>query len=490
LTFIYERGKVSSDTPYLNASTGLSARLKVNSVPIKEGTVLHKSVTRRTFLKGVTVAGLGAVSAQIMAACAMPATPGGQASNAAGNTSSAPAATDVTLRVQAAPEAGQSVMPTKFAEQFTTDSGVKVVIEETIYGEIETKTQTGFISGTLQDLLYGHHRWLFINDQLAADPPKDWADIYPSVIAGNQLDGKNFSIPGVVHPGGNIAVNYNKTLLTEKGLPEPQAGWTLSDWTELAKAAADPDKGIFGLGFDDLTAFHYYSNVARSFGPKDSTNCWVMTEDGTKLQYDNDQHREIAAWANDLFENKVAPRKPDYIDESAAGVFLAGLNATHASTVGTLTSFLSQVGDKFEMDAVLLPMGSEGRQGTCYSGNMHMISTKTAHPEEAWELLKLYSSTEAGVSMVVDGKLQPNGHKGAWTHPDVVKVNKMFGIADGLISAGIEKFPMPKNTRFTEANNVFRNEIALIWEGEVSWEEHAPVIVQKVQEVLDLGRPE
>jgi hypothetical protein len=66
----------------------------------------------------------------------------------------------------------------------------------------------------------------------------------------------------------------------------------------------------------------------------------------------------------------------------------------------------------------------------------------------------------------------------------------MFGVTDGLLTAGIEKFPMPRNTRFTEANNIFLNEIDRIWEGEVSWEEHAPELQARVQEVLDLERPE
>jgi ABC-type glycerol-3-phosphate transport system substrate-binding protein len=158
--------------------------------------------------------------------------------------------------------------------------------------------------------------------------------------------------------------------------------------------------------------------------------------------------------------------------------------------VGNVTNALNVIGDKFEIDAVLLPVGSEGRQGTCYSGNMHMINTNTPHPEEAYDLLKLYSSTEAGVSMVLDGKLQPNGHKSAWTNADVVAVNRMFGVTDGLLTAGIEKFPMPRNTRFTEANNIFLNEIDRIWEGEVSWAEHAPVLQEQVQAVLDLDRPE
>lgn len=457
--------------------------------------MLKKNVTRRNFLRGMAVAGFGAASMQLLAACPAPVAPAGDAASTT-DAGAAPAATDVTLRVQAAPEGGQSVMPTMLAERFQADTGVQVLIEETIYGEIETKTQTGFISGTLQDLLYGHHRWLFINylkgiyleidDLLASNPPEDFDDIYPSVMAGNALDGKNFSVPGVVHPGGNIAVNYNKTLLAEKGLPEPQAGWTINDWTELAKAAADTANGIFGIGFDSLNALHYYSNFSRSWGKPDSKECWIMNEEGTQLTYNTELHGELAAWYLDLLDSKVAPRKADAVD---GGLFPAGLSVTHASIVGNVTNYLATIAGKFEMDAVLLPVGSEGRQGTCYSGNMHMINSATAHPEEAWELLKLYSSGEAGVMMVLEGKLQPNGHKSAWTDAKVNEVNRMFGITDALLTAGIEPFPMPKNTRFTEANNAFLNEIDLIWEGQVGWAEHAPVIEEKVNAVLSLERP-
>ena len=460
----------------------------------------RNTITRRKFLQGVAVTSLSIVGMQIMAACAAPApTTTGEAAPAT-DSSAAPAATDVTLRVQAAPESGQAVMPTILGERFQADTGVEVVIEETIYAEIETKTQTGFISNTLQDLLYGHHRWLFINflkgiylpidDFLASDPPEDYDDIYPSVMAGNSLDGQNFSFPGVVHPGGNIAVNYNKTVLEEKGLPLPEEGWTISDWTELAKSAADPANGIFGLGFDGMNSFHYYSNVSRSFGSPDSMDGNVMNAEGTQLQYDTPLHAEVAAWYTDLLENRVAPRMADYIENSPTRIFVAGLTATHASTVGNTVALLSQIDNAFEMDAVLLPVGPEGRQGTCYSGNQHMINSNTAHPEEAWDLLKLYGSGEAGVLMVLEGNLQPNGHHSAWTNEDVVAVNRMLGVAAGLLDAGIEPFPMPKNTRFTEANNVFMNEINLIWEGNVTYAEQAALIDEKVNEVLSLERPE
>jgi ABC-type glycerol-3-phosphate transport system substrate-binding protein len=460
----------------------------------------RNNITRRKFLQGVAVTGLGVMGAQLLAACAAPApVPGGVAAPATGS-SAAPAPTDVVLRVQAAPEAGQAVMPALLGQRYQEESGVQVVIEETIYGEIETKTQTGFISNTLQDLLYGHHRWLFINylkgiyaeidDLLASDAPADYDDIYPSVMAGNSLDGKNFSFPGVVHPGGNIAVNYNKTYLESKGLPLPQEGWTMADWTELATAAADPANGIFGLGFDSMNALHYYSNTSRSFGSPDNKDSWVMNEDGTQFVFNTPLHEEIGNWYVGLLENRIAARKADYIENASSNIFKAGLAATHASVVGNTISFISQIGDAFEMDAVLLPVGPEGRQGTCYSGNQHMMNSASAHPEEAWELMKHYSSGEAGVLMVTEGKLQPNGHKSAWTHPDVVAVNRMLGVAAGLIEAGIERFPMPRNTRFTEANNAFLNEVDLIWEGNVTWAEHAPVIEEKVNAVLQLDRPE
>jgi multiple sugar transport system substrate-binding protein len=443
------------------------------------------------------VAGFGAAGAQLLAACA-PAAPAPGAAPDAADAGSAPAATDVTLRVQV-PATAEAVMPTTMAQRYQDESGVEVLIEETIYTEIETKTQTGFISNTLQDLLYGHHRWLFINylkgiymeidDMMASDPLPDYEDIYPSVMAGNAFDGKNFSVPGVVHPGGNIAVNFNITMLEEKGLPLPQIGWTMQDWEELARAAADPENGIFGMGFDGMNSFHYYSNTSRSFGDPGSTESWVMNEDGTEFIFNTPLHEEIGNWYVTLLNDRVAPRKPDYIEESPGNIFIAGLNATHASIVGNVANFLNQIDGAFEMDAVPLPVGPEGRQGTCYSGNQHMISTKTAHPEEAYELLKMFSSGEAGVLMVLEGKLQPNGHKSAWTDAQVNEVNKMYGITDELLSAGIEPFPMPRNTRFTEANTTFLNDIDLVWEGEVSWAEQAPIIVEKVQAVLDMERP-
>ena len=460
----------------------------------------RNNVTRRKFLQGMAISTFGVMGAQLMAACAAPAPVTTGEAAPATDATAAPAATDVVLRVQNPPEAGLSVMPTILAERYQAETGVQVVIEETLYGEVETKTQTGFISNTLQDILFGHHRWLFINyvkgiyleidDLLASDPPADYDDIYPSIMAGNSMEGKNFSFPSVVHPGSNISVNYNKTMLEAKGLPLPAAGWTMNDWAELAKAAAEPDNDIFGMGIASMTTMHYYSNVSRSWGSPDSIESWLMNEEGTAIQYNTPIHEEVTNWYMDLLDSRAAPRAADLIEGSTSSLFLAGFQATHATELHDSVAYPTQIGDAFEIGAVLLPVGSEGRQGTGYEGNQHMINSKTAHPEEAWDLLKMYGSGEAGVLMVLEGHLQPNGHKSAWTDPKVIEYNYMLGVAAELLDKGIEPFLAPANTRYTEANNTFRNEIELVWQGEKSYAEYAPVIDEKVNAILALPRPE
>jgi multiple sugar transport system substrate-binding protein len=469
----------------------------------------HK-FSRRQVLRG-SAAGLGVVGAGLLAACAAPpasapAAPAAPAeataapAAAATEATTAPAASNVTLRLQA-PAVPLGGMAIEFAKRFQADTGITVEVEETIYGEIEKKTQTGFISDTLQDVVYGHHRWLFINftkgiyapldDMFKSDAPPDFADIFPSVMEGNKFEGQNFSLPDVTHPGGNIAINYNKTLLAEKGLEEPKAGWTLADWETLARAAADPAKGIFGMGFDSMNALHYYSNVARSFGEKGTTDMWLMDQDGKTIQWNTPIHKEIGAWLRKLLDDRIIARKPDYIGEpaSAGNLFVAGLAATHASIVGGVADFLKKTEGKFEMDAVLLPVGDKGRQGTCYSGNQWMLNAKSKNMPEAYKLLNALTSKDAGVFLATDTAVQPNGRKAAWNDPAVNQINKMFGVAVGLIEAGVEPFPMPNNTRFSETNTAFQNEIDQVWEGTKTWDEQAPVIQQKLQEIIDQPRP-
>src|SRR5690606_5201078 len=136
-----------------------------------------------------------------------------------------------------------------------------------------------------------------------------------------------------------------------------------------------------GLSFDSMSTIHYYTNVSRSWGSPDSTESWVMNAEGTELLYDTPIHEEVTAWYTDLLESRVAPRQGDYVQDTAASLFVAGLNATHASVLHNTVAFPIQIGDAFEIGAILLPVGPEGRQGTGYEGNQFMINANSDHPE-------------------------------------------------------------------------------------------------------------
>ena len=206
------------------------------------------------------------------------------------------------------------------------------------------------------------------------------------------------------------------------------------------------------------------------------------------MTYNTDQHAEIANWYVSLLDDKVAPRAADK-EGVEPNLFVAGLEATHASTVGVLTRAQEQAGDRFEVGAIPLPPGEEGRQGTCFSGNHWMINSNSAAPSEAWEFAKLLTSYEAGVFNVLEANRQTNGRKSVWTDPKVNEVNPLYGFTDKAITAGVEPYPMPWNTRFTEANDVFRNEIELLWEGEETFAEYAGEIERKTQAILDEPMP-
>ncbi|MEZ4639914.1 MAG: hypothetical protein R2856_33965 [Caldilineaceae bacterium] len=63
-----------------------------------------------------------------------------------------------------------------------------------------------------------------------------------------------------MHPGGNIAVNNNKTMLEEKGLPLPQIGWTMQEWEERLLPCVILKNLRHGLRRQN--SFHYYSNTS------------------------------------------------------------------------------------------------------------------------------------------------------------------------------------------------------------------------------------
>ena len=111
------------------------------------------TLTRRLFLQ--SMAGLG--SGLALAACTPTAQPASAPASTEKQAAQPPASKPkITVKIQTPATVNTMDMVNKcIAEFMDKNPDVQVVSEETIYGEIATKTETGYISGTLQDICYG-----------------------------------------------------------------------------------------------------------------------------------------------------------------------------------------------------------------------------------------------------------------------------------------------------------------------------------------------
>ncbi|NLE46224.1 MAG: extracellular solute-binding protein, partial [Chloroflexi bacterium] len=157
--------------------------------------------TRRSFMRLMGAA----AGAAALAACAPSASPSPTPASAEGVgkpvAQQAAPTEKVKVRIQTPATVNTIDMVNKcIAEYMEANPDVEVVSEETVYNEISTKTETGFIAGTLQDICYGHSRWYAygcargiyqpLDDYIDASPPDDFDDFFPLVMEVNKFEGK------------------------------------------------------------------------------------------------------------------------------------------------------------------------------------------------------------------------------------------------------------------------------------------------------------
>lgn len=450
-------------------------------------------LTRREMLRLTAGLTTGAIAGPWLAACAPAATTGSGEGGGA-------TAERVSVRIQAS-AIPNALKHTKWAADLHMEANpnVEIVVEETIYGEIAKKTKTGFVAGTLQDVCYGHMRWYFmgchkgiymsLEDYIASNPPPDFEDFFPRWMEVNKFEGVQYQLPHYSKPGPVSSLIYNKQLLEEAGVDEPTEGWSWLDMMEAAIQCTDEENGIFGINYRFLqNDIHSTTNVCRYFEEdNDDDNSGSLMVDGTTFRMDTDTIQEAMNYTLSLaHEHRAFPLAGDAVE---GGLFAAGKLAFEVGqVVNNYIANLQRVGDRFEIGHVVSPQGPKGARGTVNVGNQWMINSKSEVKDEAWEFLATtMTSKEACIQSALEG-IEP-GRRSAWVDPEVEKVTPMLAKSVHLMDDYLEDFPMPSNLRYVEANSVFRNEVALIMEGEVTFDEYMPTVVEEVQAIVDLERP-
>lgn len=197
-------------------------------------------------------------------------------------------------------------------------------------------------------------------------------------------DGKIYGFPWALN---TMNLYYNRSLFQEAGLPDPQKGWTTSEFEEYARRLTVDKQGdgeIDQWGLDHLHDGHLYL-WGQLFGGS------FLTEDGTAVAIQEPEFITALEWAQKLVISDQSVRlSPQGDNQFAAG--RSGMVANWEAYVGTLTT--QQVHENFEWGMTYMPRG--GNAPTLNYGQWHVMAIlrTTKHPEAAWEFLKFYYSDE------------------------------------------------------------------------------------------------
>ncbi len=496
-------------------------------------------MTQRIDRRGFLILGAGAVgAASLLAACGGGSAPTASSGSSSAASAAAPATSAAATSAAATSAAASSAAPAeptaavqnpakarvtlrlmKFAgvgweqDDRATDlfrkahTDIAVNVEPTVYGEMFQKCLTLGAAGNLGDLYAGHNKWmpqlqykgisLDLNALVAQNSSKiNFGDFFPSVIAdakGIGADGKLYTFPTIVHPGGNAIVLVNMDLLKKANVDPPKDNnWTINDLEQIVRKAASPKDGIFGTQVTYSSPL-YADQVTRSWGsdPKvGSEDAWLLSKDGKKEQLSSPAVKTSFEWYWQLIKAGLVPTSSDAPPNTPGGdFFTAGKLVTQGAIVGQYIADTHVINGKFDMQAFLWPLGPHGYRGSCLSYNTYAVYSKTKNPDEAFLLLDQLTNTDTGVWAASLGNSNPYARKSVWSTPDLWKASPITKAAGEWLSTGVDPFPQPDNLRFSEWLDAWGQHTSKYLDAKETWDQMYASTQTACQNILDQPRP-
>lgn len=236
-------------------------------------------------------------------------------------------------------------------------------------------------------------------------------EYYPNVLEiFTSPDGKLFGLPKGFTP---MVVYYNKKLLKQAGLPEPNDDWTWDDFLKMAKAMTkdlDGDGKIDQYGAYVGRYFYQLCPMIWSYGGE------IISPDyKTVMGYLNSpQTIEAVQFFIDLMKkHKVAP-EPDVVSAlgglgnmlytNRIGFYISG----HWSLFG-MRKYIEE--GTLEVGVVRLPRGPYAKSSqTVIYATAWSVMSMTKNPREALQFVAWLSGAEGQRYEVLEARIELSGH--------------------------------------------------------------------------------
>ena len=296
------------------------------------------------------------------------------------------------------------------------------------------------------------------------------ADTHPLLLSMLAWEGKQLELP---FSWNNMVMYYNTAIFEEKGVDPPAVDWTWDDFLATCVEIAD----VQGTE-DDLYAYSFWGG--GMFG----MCAWYFVNDTSPLTDDwkdsnmlDPKVAETLQFLADLIlEHKVTPN-PTGWDEW--GQFHGGHLAMRTCGRWCISGSL---GEEFETYDLQYQPRNAGSLRTVAGTDGWGIAVASDYPDEAWEVTKLLSGKDASLDMVQLGGNIPTLRSVAemdifteYGPPNTALFYESLDYAKTVVS--------PPNFNIIEP--ILDRHYATIWSGEVSVDEMVQLAHEELQVEMD-----
>ncbi len=365
----------------------------------------------------------------------------------------------------------------KMKEDFEAEN-IDIVLEfVTIPSKYADTMVTKLAGGEIPDVMmlamdqiprYATSGMLLPLDELASDEYQN--ALYPVVKNALTVNGTLYAAARDVTPK---VMYLNTKMFADAGIPLPSEGWTMDEFTEVAKKlstgnGADKQWGYYWKNFTDQT-FAMIASFKGELYSEDGKTSVISKDLNTKkaMEYMYDLYNKYevvpsAAQAAQFGDNEFAP-------------FMANKVAMQVGALSTSTNF-----DSNNTEYTILPMPSvDGDSQTSSFVNTWVIPKTAKHPELSWKVVEFLSGVN-GQQIALDMKFGLP----ASTLVDTSKFESEKPYNKYFVSALETAVPYPVHINGSAFQVMFQKECEALWSGTITPDEFSQRVDELSVEIL------
>ena len=345
--------------------------------------------SRRRFLQ---IAGIGATSAFVLAACpaAAPA-PGGEGEGDAAAAEQTVVTLGLTWGADFQPR--QAEFDTAFMER---NPDIELDTTYNTWADHNNVVPTWAAADTLPNVIYVHGSrafpWAFegittsLQGYIDADEEFDVGGIWEEALRLYSFQGDQQGIP---YDHGPLILGYNKDIFDAAGYPYPDETWNMDDLRAAAEALTITD-------CDDVTQYGWAGELP-SPNNGDNVNMFGgwgaegLDETESTAHWDTDEAKAALEYWTAYVNDGLAPTAAELESAADQGPWIAGRVAMSIVPSWETPNLASFAG--FAWDVAAWPEGPVQRQCGSFGSGFSSTKNSTA-PDEDWRFLREYLSTE------------------------------------------------------------------------------------------------